>query len=251
VAKLAQESGLEITVVHYPPETSRWNRIEHKTLKFISMNWSGRPVISYPQHPRAHLETRPPLTAAWRSYECELDNAVRTARLDPREHNGRALSQQPCCTASQLSAPEMSFSACRVEASDGPSAGIALMAPVVGHGAGRDNASGARRPRGHALRPCNVVYLRARGAAPPSPPSLSATMSRPSNSPDGARRRGIGLLRPSRLWGCSRRDEWAWSSTAFRAISGVLDRLTDRSRVVSGVRPDRRYGKLLTDGVTP
>ena len=47
LAKLAQEIGLEITVCHYPPGTSKWNRIEHKMFSFISMNWRGRPLVSY------------------------------------------------------------------------------------------------------------------------------------------------------------------------------------------------------------
>ncbi len=47
LAKLAQETGLEITVRHYPPGTSKWNRIEHKMFSFISMNWRGRPLVSY------------------------------------------------------------------------------------------------------------------------------------------------------------------------------------------------------------
>ena len=47
LAKLAQETGLEITVCHYPPGTSKWNRIEHKMFSFISMNWRGRPLVSY------------------------------------------------------------------------------------------------------------------------------------------------------------------------------------------------------------
>jgi transposase len=47
LAKLAAETGLEITVAHYPPGTSKWNRIEHKMWSFISMNWRGRPLISY------------------------------------------------------------------------------------------------------------------------------------------------------------------------------------------------------------
>jgi transposase len=47
LAQLAQETGLEITVVHYPPGTSKWNRIEHKMFSFISMNWRGRPLVSY------------------------------------------------------------------------------------------------------------------------------------------------------------------------------------------------------------
>ena len=47
LAKLASELGLEITVCHYPPGTSKWNRIEHKMWSFISMNWRGKPLVSY------------------------------------------------------------------------------------------------------------------------------------------------------------------------------------------------------------
>lgn len=47
LAKLAKETGLEITVCHYPPGTSKWNRIEHRMFSFISMNWRGRPLVSY------------------------------------------------------------------------------------------------------------------------------------------------------------------------------------------------------------
>src|SRR5664280_476035 len=47
LAKLAAETGLAITVCTYPPGTSKWNRIEHKMFSFISMNWRGRPLVSY------------------------------------------------------------------------------------------------------------------------------------------------------------------------------------------------------------
>lgn len=43
----AAESGLDITVAHYPPGTSKWNAIEHRMFSFISMNWRGRPLDSY------------------------------------------------------------------------------------------------------------------------------------------------------------------------------------------------------------
>jgi len=46
LAKLAKETGLEITVSHYPPGTSKWNRIEHRMFSFITMNWRGRPLTS-------------------------------------------------------------------------------------------------------------------------------------------------------------------------------------------------------------
>ena len=47
LAKLAKETGLEITVCHYPPGTSKWNKIEHRLFSFITMNWRGRPLTSY------------------------------------------------------------------------------------------------------------------------------------------------------------------------------------------------------------
>ena len=42
LATLAAETGLEITVCHYPPGTSKWNKIEHRLFSFISMNWRGQ-----------------------------------------------------------------------------------------------------------------------------------------------------------------------------------------------------------------
>ena len=47
LAKLAKETGLEITVAHFPPGTSKWNKIEHRMFSFITMNWRGRPLTSY------------------------------------------------------------------------------------------------------------------------------------------------------------------------------------------------------------
>lgn len=47
LALLAAETGLEVTVCHYPPGTSKWNRIEHRMFSFITMNWRGRPLVSY------------------------------------------------------------------------------------------------------------------------------------------------------------------------------------------------------------
>ena len=39
--QLAQETGLEISVCHFPPGTSKWNKIEHRMFSFISLNWRG------------------------------------------------------------------------------------------------------------------------------------------------------------------------------------------------------------------
>lgn len=45
--KLADQTGLSITLAHHPPGTSKWNRIEHRMFSFISINWRGRPLISH------------------------------------------------------------------------------------------------------------------------------------------------------------------------------------------------------------
>jgi Rhodopirellula transposase DDE domain len=47
LAKLAAETGLEITVCHYPPGTSKWNKIEHQMFSFVTINWRGKPLTSY------------------------------------------------------------------------------------------------------------------------------------------------------------------------------------------------------------
>jgi hypothetical protein len=47
LAQLAQETGLEITVCHFPPGTSKWNKIEHRLFCQISLAWRGRPLTSY------------------------------------------------------------------------------------------------------------------------------------------------------------------------------------------------------------
>jgi hypothetical protein len=44
---LADELGIEITVNHLPPGTSKWNRIEHRLFAFITMNWRAKPLVSY------------------------------------------------------------------------------------------------------------------------------------------------------------------------------------------------------------
>jgi len=44
---LADELGIAITVCHYPPGTSKWNKIEHRLFSFISLTWKGQPLINY------------------------------------------------------------------------------------------------------------------------------------------------------------------------------------------------------------
>ena len=44
---LADELGLTLKVCHFPPGTSKWNKIEHRLFCFITKNWRGRPLTSY------------------------------------------------------------------------------------------------------------------------------------------------------------------------------------------------------------
>lgn len=45
--KLANDTGLEITVCHFPPGTSKWNKVEHRLFSFITSNWRGEPLKDY------------------------------------------------------------------------------------------------------------------------------------------------------------------------------------------------------------
>ena len=74
LAALAAETGLEITVCHLPPGTSKWNKIEHRLFSHISMNWRGRPLTSHEVIVSliASTRTRTGLTVA--------------AELDPRQY---------------------------------------------------------------------------------------------------------------------------------------------------------------------
>jgi hypothetical protein len=47
LAGLAAETGLAVTVCHFPPGTSKWNKIEHRLFSHITMNWRGRPLTSH------------------------------------------------------------------------------------------------------------------------------------------------------------------------------------------------------------
>jgi Rhodopirellula transposase DDE domain len=47
LSRLARDTGLRIRVCHFPPGTSKWNKIEHRLFSFITMNWRGRPLVSH------------------------------------------------------------------------------------------------------------------------------------------------------------------------------------------------------------
>ncbi|MDR0594467.1 MAG: ISAzo13 family transposase [Bifidobacteriaceae bacterium] len=70
LAKLAAATGLEITVAHLPPGTSKWNKIEHRMFSFISMNWRAKPLVSHEVVVKLISSTT---TAAGLTIRCQLD----------------------------------------------------------------------------------------------------------------------------------------------------------------------------------
>ena len=76
--KLADELGLTIAVLHLPPGTSKWNKIEHRLFSFISRNWRGRPLIDYVTIVQLIAATA---STAGLTVKCELDQNLYPAGI--------------------------------------------------------------------------------------------------------------------------------------------------------------------------
>ncbi|MDR2380839.1 MAG: ISAzo13 family transposase [Bifidobacteriaceae bacterium] len=72
LAKLAATTGLEVTVAHLPPGTSKWNKIEHRMFSFISMNWRAKPLVSHEVVVKLISSTT---TQAGLTIRCQLDTS--------------------------------------------------------------------------------------------------------------------------------------------------------------------------------
>ncbi len=68
--KLADETGLDISVCHFPPGTSKWNKVEHRLFSFITSNWRGEPLIDYETIVNLIAKTT---TAKGLTVKCRLD----------------------------------------------------------------------------------------------------------------------------------------------------------------------------------
>ena len=68
--KFADETGLAISVCHFPPGTSKWNKVEHRLFSFISSNWRGEPLRDYETIVNLISRTR---TAKGLQVTCRLD----------------------------------------------------------------------------------------------------------------------------------------------------------------------------------
>ncbi len=80
--ELADQIEIPITVCHYPPGTSKWNKIEHRMFSFISMNWRGQPLISYETVIKLIGATTKGLTVAARLDEGEYKSGVKISEED-------------------------------------------------------------------------------------------------------------------------------------------------------------------------
>nr|HQI76183.1 ISAzo13 family transposase [Candidatus Latescibacterota bacterium] len=68
--RFADETGLTLAVCHFPPGTSKWNKVEHRLFSFISSNWRGEPLRDYETVVRLIAATT---TAKGLSVTCRLD----------------------------------------------------------------------------------------------------------------------------------------------------------------------------------
>jgi hypothetical protein len=71
IQKMADETGLTISVRHFPPGTSKWNKVEHRLFSFISSNWRGEPLRDYETIIRLIAHTT---TAEGLAVSCRLDH---------------------------------------------------------------------------------------------------------------------------------------------------------------------------------
>ena len=69
--RLADQTGLTLTICHFPPGTSKWNKVEHRLFSFISSNWRGEPLRDYETAVRLIAGTT---TAKGLTVTCRLDH---------------------------------------------------------------------------------------------------------------------------------------------------------------------------------
>lgn len=95
--RFADETKLEITVCHFPPGTSKWNKIEHRLFSFISINWKGKPLTSYEVIVNliAHTKTSTGLKVyaaldegVYQLKKKVTDKEMKLLRIEPHEFHG-------------------------------------------------------------------------------------------------------------------------------------------------------------------
>lgn len=90
--QLAEEIGLGISVCHFPPGTSKWNKIEHRLFAWISENWRGKPLVSYAVILKLIAATT---TEAGLTVQCQLDTNTYPTGRKVSDEEMATLSLQP------------------------------------------------------------------------------------------------------------------------------------------------------------
>jgi hypothetical protein len=91
--KLANETGLAITVCHFPPGTSKWNKIEHRLFSFISSNWRGEPLRDYETIVQLIARTT---TVKGLKVTCRLDRREYPTGRKVTDEEMRRVNLEPC-----------------------------------------------------------------------------------------------------------------------------------------------------------
>ena len=88
LARLAAATGLEIIVSHYPPGTSKWNKIEHRLFSRITQNWRGRPLETYQTIVNLIASTT---TTTGLTVRCELDPGLYPTKIKLTDHQKESI----------------------------------------------------------------------------------------------------------------------------------------------------------------
>ncbi|GAA1308199.1 hypothetical protein Psi02_69290 [Planotetraspora silvatica] len=187
LAALAAETGLTITVCHFPPGTSKWNKIEHRLFSHITLNWRGRPLTSHEVVVKTIATTR---TSGGLLIEAALDvgdyptgiaiSKERMAALPLERHTTHGtwnytLHPQPASSASE---------AAPVSESSGPAQRRQAMLHRL------------TDPRLTGMSPAQLEQL----AAALAPAQAARTQQRHSQQRGGRARRATGKLRVKPLF---------------------------------------------------
>jgi hypothetical protein len=91
--KLADQTGLEISVCHFPPGTSKWNKVEHRLFSFISSNWRGEPLADYQTIVSLIARTT---TATGLKVQCRLDRRHYAVGMKVSDDELAGVNITPC-----------------------------------------------------------------------------------------------------------------------------------------------------------
>lgn len=90
--QMADETGITICVCHFPPGTSKWNKVEHRLFSFISQNWRGRPLRNYETVVKLIAATT---TATGLKVRCRLDTKKYPLKQEVSDEEMAALALHP------------------------------------------------------------------------------------------------------------------------------------------------------------